>query len=107
VTATPEDQRAWTLYRKVIPQVELDEKLRTLHGTQGEFHLFDFYDAQPGQPYWTELTQWLNEHQQTLDLARKAAAKPAMGFVFGPGGSAYDTDVWPKRNFAAPEANPL
>jgi hypothetical protein len=103
-TAAPQDQRAWPLYRKLIPQLQLDEKQPSFEGPNGPVDLFDI---KPGEPHWNDLVQWLKEHSAALDLAREAAGKPAMGFVFGPGGSAYDTDVWPRRQPAEPEAHPL
>jgi hypothetical protein len=39
---------------------------------------------------WPETVQWLKQHRQAIDLARRAGQMPALGFVLGPGGSQDD-----------------
>ncbi len=103
VTTVPEEQRAWALYRQVIPQMRVEEQGSLTHGAT---EVKPLLDARPGDQRWTELTQWLAARRDALELARQAARRPALGFVFGPGGSAYDTAVWPQRR-PEDEPNPI
>jgi hypothetical protein len=89
VLAIPEDQRAWPLYRQAII------KSSDYHPPVfNNFYSID--DFQPGGKGWPWMTQWLRQHAAALELAREAAAKPALGFVYGSHGSCDDPAVFPE-----------
>ena len=50
----------------------------------------DVLDATPADAEWPTLVEWLDAHADALDLLRRGAAKPTVGFVLGPGGSEND-----------------
>jgi hypothetical protein len=86
---TPQDQRAWPLYRQAI--------LKSSDYHPPKFnHDFFVDDFQPGGLGWPWMTRWLRQHAEALELAREAAAKPALGFVFGVHGSSDDPAVFPE-----------
>ena len=46
-------------------------------------------------PDWHAQAAWLAAHADSLAVARRAAAKPALGFVVGPDGSGDDPVLFP------------
>lgn len=92
VLATPESQRAWPFYRQAILDLHLttpnakDQKTRDLRRT---------LDARPGSKRWPATLAWLDQHRAALDVVHRAADRPHLGFVLGPGGSADDPAVFP------------
>jgi hypothetical protein len=90
IEKTPIDQRAWPVYQRAIlglwpdgPSSAEHERIRKL-----------LQDRTADKPK-PELTEWLMSRTEALDLIRLGARLPAMGFVLGPGGSAYDRELWP------------
>lgn len=92
VLSTPETQRAWPLYRQAILDLHLtssnakDQKRQDLRRT---------LDARPGSKRWPATLAWLGEHRADLDVIHRAADRPHLGFVLGPGGSADDPALFP------------
>ncbi len=94
IEPTPAQDRAWPLYREAILALELPTKTR-----DAEFGAM--LDARPGSKRWPKLAQWIEQQNRSVELIHQAAAKPVLGFILGPGGSAYDRALWPNRESPA------
>ncbi len=86
ILATPMEDRAWPLWRKAI--------LASSDGA-GPNHNLIFSEALDIRGPFPEpqTIKWLDQHKTALDLARLAASRPVLGFVYGPGGSAKDPEL--------------
>ena len=71
--AIPPDDRAWPLYRKAL--------LSLPH--EGRPDARGFERNAEAKEFWPEIVAYLDKHQETLSLIRRAASKPGLGFVFG------------------------
>lgn len=69
----PEAERAWPLYREAIFKLGRDDSF--LIG----MNVF----AEPHSKQWPKLVAALERGEQSIDLAREAARKPALGFYLG------------------------
>lgn len=79
------EERAWPLYREAI---------LAMRPWPSEFR------GSCGEPMHCEthragMTAWLDGHHAALALARKASAKPGMGFLIAPSISTDDQALWP------------
>jgi hypothetical protein len=97
ILQTPVSDRAWPLWRKAI--------LASSDGTKdGHLVLSDAIDwNEREKTTWQRQREWLTHHPTVAGLAREAAAKPALGFVLGPGQSADDAELgyhYPKNHAA-------
>lgn len=74
VLATPVEDRAWPLYVQAV----------RAFGKRPDFMMTAEYSdpRQPGDQHWDLLAAWLKQHQGTLDLVRRAAAKPVLGYPY-------------------------
>ena len=81
----PLEDRAWPLYRRGLLSSGLSPPSRRV------WDLADSFDVRPGDKDWPSVRSWLKQHADAMELFRHASAKPALGFVLGPGGS-YDDD---------------
>ncbi len=87
--AVPADDRAWPLWRPAVLAC-------TAVGQFGERHVPEVLYPQPGETAVPSArVAWLRAHADALAVARRAAAKPALGFILGPGGSADDPELFP------------
>ena len=84
----PADQRAWPLYREALLGM-------SVRGGDAPDETRLLVDARPGDERWPETVEWLAAHREQIELARRAAERPALGFVIGPGGSHVDPAMWP------------
>jgi hypothetical protein len=86
--AVPEPERAWPLWRSVIVSC-------TNVDADGRRSWPDVVEPDAGhRPDPAAVGAWLAAHADAIATARAAAARPAMGFVIGPGGSADDPAVF-------------
>jgi hypothetical protein len=53
--------------------------------------------AEPRSKTWLELLEFTRQHQAELEMIRQGGERPALGFVLGVGGSAYDPELWPEQ----------
>ena len=86
IKAVPESDRAWPLYREAMLEIGRP-------GADGAITLEDasrLWELKPGDPQWPATAAWLDAHRSAIALVRRAAAKPALGFILGKGGSADD-----------------
>jgi hypothetical protein len=71
--ATPEDQRAWPLYRTAAVLIEQDD--------------FEFIENHrhigPQNESWPALVEILDRSQEILEVTRQAATLPALGYLYG------------------------
>ena len=88
----PEDQRAWPLYREALLGMSARED-------EAPAELRDLVASRPGDERWPEMVEWLAAHGDSLELARQAAGRRALGFVVGPGGSHVDPKLWPGQTW--------
>jgi hypothetical protein len=101
ILLTPEDQRAWPIYRQAILKIADYKPPDEL--VEGP----DPYDELvPGRKGWPWMTAWLRGHTEALNLMREAGAKPVLGFVFGVHGSADDRKLFPGVNLSDYEKEP-
>lgn len=97
---TPEDQRAWPLYRQAIlamrdPASKKDEFPKVLGYSRYGRH-------------WPEIKAFLVARQADVERVRVASERPAFGFVLGPGGSIEDPALgWTFNPPPAVETDPL
>jgi len=54
-----------------------------------------FFVARPGDSGRAAVADWLRRHAENLADVRRAADKPALGFVYGGNGSMVDAELWP------------
>ena len=92
--AVPESDRAWPLWREAILACEVFDS-----GSYGAPDVIEPSFGGPTDP--VKQAAWLAAHADGLATARRAAAKPALGFVIGPGGTAA---VDPMFHNVPPEA---
>ncbi|HVX63681.1 MAG TPA: hypothetical protein VHC19_23870 [Pirellulales bacterium] len=71
--AIPPDDRAWPLYREALLNLP----------REGRPDARGFERNAEAEEFWPEVVAYLDEHQETLSLIRRAANKPRFGFVFG------------------------
>ncbi len=101
IKAVPEPDRAWPLYREAMLEIGRP-------GAGGAITLEDasrLWELKPGDPQWPATAAWLDAHQPAIALVRRAAAKPALGFILGVGGSADDPALFGKMQFQFSYAN--
>ena len=86
VLRTPEDQRAWPIYRRAIlamrnptPQGLLEYWPKGLNYNHDGKH-------------WPEMKVWLRRHADDLELVRAASEKPVFGYILGREGSMKDPE---------------
>ena len=91
--AVPESDRAWPLWRAAILAC-------TDPDPSGGRDVPDLIDpSDDHRPDVAAQRAWLAAHADGLALARRAAAKPAMGYVVGPGGSGgAESVLWDGRH---------
>ena len=88
ILRVPPDQRGWPLYRQAI--------LDTADFKPPEELPLNPENLEPGGKDWPWMADWLHRHAAALDLIRRGAGRPALGFVFGRGGSIDDPAVFPE-----------
>jgi hypothetical protein len=94
----PLTDRAWPLYRKGLLLSGLNHR---------NDDLVDLFDSRPGDKAWRAARTWLKEHEDALQIFRLASAKPALGFVLGPGGSYYtDPELYGSGHQSPPDLMP-
>jgi hypothetical protein len=72
----PED-RAWPLYREAAIQLKLAE-----NRNNKDWPLNKYLDAMgEGKPVPPEMRQWMRDNESVLDLIRRGASKPALGYI--------------------------
>lgn len=86
--AARESERAWPVYREALVKL-------------GEDPVKRWPSAKPGDPEWAELTAFARQHRASLDLARRAAALPALGFPAGLGIREEDRIVFTDTEYVA------
>ena len=89
-SAMPAGDRAWPLWRRALLGLTewRSHDRRTLPAP--------FDDRSVGEPDpWPAQADWLRHHAADLGVAREAAARPALGFVIGPGGSEDAPPLFP------------
>jgi hypothetical protein len=96
IEKVPANQRAWPLYRQAILGLWPDG----LAGPE-RTRIDQLMPEKPRADLTAGLAQWLTSHAQALELVRQASLLPSMGFLLGPGGSAYDPELWPQRPAAS------
>jgi hypothetical protein len=89
IEATPEEDRAWPFYRRALLGLEPDWRQ--------QLPARGFADSRPGSERWLELLEFTKQHQAELEMIRQGGERPALGFVLGVGGSAYDPELWPEQ----------
>jgi hypothetical protein len=72
--AVPESQRAWPLYREAYLSLGLLPKGLTRQVSPRRY-------ARPGDEAWPEVRAFLSRHADALELTRRAAARPALGYA--------------------------
>lgn len=94
IVVIPSADRAWPLYRQAILGFGMGKDRDTAieKPLAGDAHR-SMQQARPGDPEWPALVAWLDAHNPAFDHLRHAAAKPALGFVLGPDGPAYDPEL--------------
>jgi hypothetical protein len=94
---TPEAERAWRIYRRVLQEFSLDR------GNRIPFYVIRAVPDSEQRPVLLEL---IRQRQGAIEQIRQAAAKPAFGFVHGVDRSGYNTDpsLCPLPNAAEPAA---
>ena len=87
--AVPINQRAWPLWRSAM--------LGCMNRRQIGWAVWpDAFAPTVNEPLdWHAQAAWLAAHADSLAVARRAAAKPALGFVVGPDGSGDDPVLFP------------
>jgi hypothetical protein len=85
-----ESDRGWPIYREAI--LALGSRP---HTKERDDALIKILDARPGSKYWSQVAPWLREHEKLIELIRKAAAKPVLGFIIGENGSMKDPQLYP------------
>ena len=84
VLAVPESDRAWPLYvaaHKLLDVERQDTQRATFQNALA---------AAPGGAGDAVVAAWVAAHREGIETLHRAAAKPVLGFVYGPGGSAGD-----------------
>jgi hypothetical protein len=81
ILATPEDDRAWPLYSKLLPTIQGVEKRLS----RDEFNSLSF--AWPGDADFPQVVAWTEENRETIEQLAAITQKPALGFVLGREGS--------------------
>lgn len=102
VLAAPDSDRAWPLWRKAI--------VAASDGPDGNGNLSFSNVLGAGSdapPSWSQKVDWLNHHQDAVALAQQAAAKPILGFIYGPGGSEIDPQLYPHLSDSSGKNSPL
>ena len=84
---TPEDQRAWPIYRRAIlamrnptPNSPLEYWPNVLNYNHDGRH-------------WPDMKAWLRRHADDLELVRAASEKPFFGYILGRNGSINDPEM--------------
>lgn len=94
----PANDRAWPIYRQAAIKLGLGKQSDpALEQKLADDTARSFSEARPTDREWPTLVAWLDAHRQGLDEVRSAAAKPGLGFLLGPGGSAYDPELGLER----------
>lgn len=98
--SVPEADRAWSLYRRALLDLGIagprrdDTMYDPIRAGDDDPATRNIIEATPADTAaWATLTQWLDAHADALALARRAAAKPARGYVIGRGGSGDDPEL--------------
>ena len=84
---TPEDQRAWPIYRQAI----LAMRNPTPHDRLE--HWPEVLDYNHDGKHWPEMKVWLRQHADDLELVRAASEKPVFGYILGREGSMKDPEM--------------
>ena len=97
LSGVPQGERAWPLYRQAVLGMGLAIKdAPVFAGIDADEPGTELLDVKPGDPAWPQLVAWLDAHAGDVALLRQGAARPKLGFVLGPGGSAEDAALgWP------------
>ncbi len=88
VEAVPMDDRAWPLYRQPILALR---DVPTVEGVTG----YRLTDLRPEDEAWPKAVAWLETKRTAIEQIHQAAAKPSLGFVYGPQGSVDDPELYP------------
>jgi len=97
VLATPEQERAWPLYRKAAAALSGDRHI--LHRATG-----------PNDEEWNKVVAFVEANQQATHLFRRAAKRPTLGYLLRPVqvddefDDADDATLW--NHLAASQQNP-
>jgi hypothetical protein len=99
--SAPENQRAWPVYRKAILGFGFDR-------SKSDFREIEkITNAGPGNTRWPETAKWLSEHADAIDLLRRGASRPTLGFVYGASGSICDPELWPGHQCRGDDNDPV
>jgi hypothetical protein len=92
IERVPASDRGWPIYRRVL----LAQLAQASPADRNSLRFAPvwLHDNVDG-PHWPQMLAWLKEHRQDVQLLRAAAAKPSMGFLLGPDGSFYDSELFP------------
>ena len=74
--ATPEDQRAWPIYRDALLAMGVGRARDSPN-----FSILEILDSKPGDPNWTKLESFLKNHSDSFAKLREATARRNLGFV--------------------------
>lgn len=78
--AIPEDQRAWPLLREAAMGIERAPQVREPHPEIFE-NWMDLLRVEPRHLNWPRLVQYVECHGDQLDLLRRAAERPFLGYT--------------------------
>jgi hypothetical protein len=87
------EDRAWPLYRKALLGLDLVEQGKPDAERKAVLDRIDRLDLAPGDANWAQLSTWIGAHTGDIESIRAGAAKPSLGFVLGPKGSAVDPEL--------------
>ncbi len=109
ITATPESERAWPIYRNALLKVTPALRSDTANGSDpangfilglDSNLLADLSDGvpasrgQPASPAWPAVRKWVEMNRETINEFAGGASKPGLGFVIGQGGSFDDPEMF-------------
>ena len=91
--AIPQDERAWPLYREASIALRLDP----------EPNIYQIYDdpsfdepTWPTHEGWSHYDSWIESHQETIAIIRKASKMAGSGLVLG-SVAEEDSEVFPNQ----------
>ena len=94
--ATPEEQRAWPLYRQAL--LKLDDFPPEIDPRRGIRVAWHFYDAaalpRPGDSAWEVVAPYIRQRQSTLGLIRAGASQSEFGLALQPRYEGLDAAVF-------------
>lgn len=103
--AVPEEDRAWPLYREALLKLEpVPEGIKSKDTGRYPLSLRNFFNTTPDEAdQWTALSTYVAHNQESVGLARRAAARPRLGFWYG---NPADTVPFPASEKREPLISP-